>query len=88
VPKGVSFDHFTQEMVNTVFSHVNGSKRKSLNGKSPYDAFVYFFNEDVASLLGIRHIPAVDVVQDKRLLSTLKKTPPTDNRTDEPGLQS
>jgi len=84
VPKGESFDHFTQETVNTIFSHVNGIKRKSLNGKSPYDAFVYFFNEELASLLGIRHIPAVDVVQDKRLLKTLKKTPPTSNQADEP----
>ena len=88
VPKGESFDHFTQEIVNTVFSHVNGSRRKSLNGKSPYEAFVYFFNEEVASLLGICHIPAVDVVQDRRLLKTLKKSPPTSDRTDEPGLHS
>jgi len=88
VPRGDSFDHFTQEVVNTIFSHVNGIKRKSLNGKSPYDAFVYFFNEELASLLGIRHIPAVDVVQDKRLLKTLKKTPPTSNRADEPGTLS
>ena len=76
VPKGESFDYFTQEMVNTIFSHVNGSKRKSLNGKSPYEAFVYFFNVDVASLLGIRYVPAEDVVQDKRLLKMLRKTPP------------
>jgi hypothetical protein len=88
VPKGESFDHFTQETVNLIFSHVNGSKRKSLNGKSPYEAFVYFFNEEVASLLGISHIPAVDVIQDKRLLKTLKKTPPTNIRADEPDLRS
>jgi len=74
VPRGESFDSFTQETVNTIFSHVNGSKRKSLNGKSPYEAFVYFFNEEVASVLGIRHIPAEDVIQDKRLLKTLRKT--------------
>jgi IS30 family transposase len=73
-PKGESFDGFTQETVNTIFSHVNSSKRKSLNGKSPYEVFVYFFNEEVASILGIRHIPAEDVVQDKRLLKSLRKT--------------
>jgi IS30 family transposase len=83
VPKGESFDHFTQATVNTIFSHVNGSKRKSLNGKSPYEAFVYFFNDEVAALLGIRHIPAKDVVQDKRLLKTPKKTPPTNARNDD-----
>jgi IS30 family transposase len=86
VPKGESFDNFTQGMVNTIFSHVNSGKRKSLNGKSPYDAFVYFFDEDAASLLGIRHIPAEDVVQDKRLLKTPIKTPSSDSGQNEPGI--
>jgi len=88
VPKGESFDDFTQDTVNMIFSHVNGGKRKSLNGKSPYEAFVYFFNEEVASLLGISHIPAVNVIQDKRLLKTLKKTPPARNQADEPDSHS
>jgi len=74
VPKGETFDYFTQETVNTIFSHVNGGRRKSLNGKSPYDVFVYFFNEEVAKLLGIRHIPAEDVIQNTRLLKILKKS--------------
>jgi IS30 family transposase len=85
VPKGETFDYFTQDMLNTIFSHVNGSKRKSLNGKSPYDAFVYFFSEEVATLLGIRYVPPEDVIQDKRLLKKLKKTPLTDHRQDESG---
>jgi len=29
VPKGETFDYFTQDTVNTIFSHVNGSKRRS-----------------------------------------------------------
>jgi IS30 family transposase len=85
VPKGESFDDFSQDMVNTIFSHVNGSKRKILNGKSPYEAFVYFFNEETASLLGINHIPAEDVIQDKKLLTKLKKALPTDDRLTEAG---
>jgi IS30 family transposase len=88
VPKGETFDYFTQDMVNVIFSHVNGGKRKSLNGKSPYDAFTYFYNEEVASLLGIYHVSDKDVIQDKRLLKTLRKTPPASDRTDEPGSPS
>lgn len=88
VPKGESFDDFTQGMVDTIFSHVNGGKRKSLNGKSPYDAFVYFFDESTASLLGIRHIPAEDVVQDRRLLVALKKTPPLNPGQNKSGFKS
>jgi len=68
VPKGESFDHFTQETVNLVFSHVNGVKRKSLNGKSPYDVFTFTFGEKIASLLGITYIPAKDVIQSPNLL--------------------
>ena len=68
VPKGESFDHFTQETVNSVFSHVNGVKRKSLNGKSPYDVFSFTFGERIASLLGITHIPAKDVIQSPNML--------------------
>ena len=88
IPKGETFDYFTQEMLNTIFSHVNGSKRKSLRGKSPYETFVYFFNEEVASLLGIRHVPAEDVIQDKRLLKKLRKTPPVSDGCDETDLLS
>ena len=88
VPKGESFDWFTQDTVNAIFSHVNGGKRKSLNGKSPYEAFVYFFNEEAASLLGISHVPPENVIQDKRLLKTLKKAPPSGGRNKYPGTPS
>ena len=88
VPKGESFDWFTQDTINAIFSHVNGSKRKSLHGKSPYEAFVYFYNEEVASLLGVSHVPAEDVIQDKRLLKKLKKAPLATSRRCEPGLPS
>ena len=68
VPKGESFDHFTQETVNLIFSHVNSVKRKSLNGKTPYDMFSFMFSEDIASHLGIKAIPAEDVIQSPKLL--------------------
>lgn len=68
VPKGESFDHFTQETVNLIFSHVNSIKRKSLNGKTPYEMFSFIFGYNTASLLGIKEIPANDVVQSPKLL--------------------
>jgi IS30 family transposase len=70
VPKGSSFDAFTQETVNLIFSHVNGVKRKSLNGKSPYELFCFAYSERTASLLGISHIPGKEVVQSPKLLTT------------------
>jgi IS30 family transposase len=68
VPKGESFDGFSQETVNLVFSHVNSVKRKSLNGKTPYEMFSFVYGENIAALLGIRPVPAADVVQSPKLL--------------------
>ena len=68
VPKGESFDHFTQETVNLIFSHVNGTKRKILNGKTPFEMFSFMFGENIAALLGIINIPAADVMQSPKLL--------------------
>jgi IS30 family transposase len=68
VPKGESFDHFTQETVNLIFSHVNSVKRKSLNGKTPYEMFAFIFGETIASILGIKAISAHDVMQSPKLL--------------------
>jgi len=72
VPKGESFDGFTQETVNLIFSHVNSVKRKSLNGKTPYEVFSFMFGESTAALLGIKEISAADVVQSPKLLKNRK----------------
>lgn len=68
VPKGESFNDFTQETVNLILSHVNSVKRKSLNGKTPYEMFAFAYGEKLANLLGISQIPADEVIQSPRLL--------------------
>jgi IS30 family transposase len=82
VPKGKSFDNFTQGTVNLIFSHVNGIKRKSLNGKSPYETFTFLFDDKTAELLGIREIPADQVVQSPKLLASISKTPAATQHAD------
>lgn len=67
-PGGSSFDDFTQEIVNLIFSHVNSVKRKQFNGKSAYDMFTFAYSRELASALGISEIPAGDVVQSPKLL--------------------
>lgn len=69
VPKGNSFDDFTQDTVNLIFSHINGVKRKCLNGKSPYQMFSFLYDKSITSLLGISEIPAEDVIQSPKLLT-------------------
>jgi IS30 family transposase len=73
VPKGQSFDHFTQETVTRVFSHVNSVKRKIFHGKSPYELFTFTYSDMIARLLGVFPVPAEEVIQSPALLSSLPK---------------
>ena len=71
VPKGISFDDFTQDAVNLIFSHVNAVKRKQFNGKSAYDIFTFTYSAKLAEVLGITYIPPTEVIQSKLLLKKL-----------------
>ena len=71
VKTGTSFDEFTQETVNLIFSHVNAVKRKQFNGKSAYDMFSFYYSEVLASALGISFVPANEVVQSPKLLAKI-----------------
>ena len=68
VKTGTSFDDFSQETVNLIFSHVNAVKRKQFNGKSAYDMFSFYYSELLASALGIYFVPANEVIQSPKLL--------------------
>jgi len=72
VPKGTSFDSFSQQDVNLIFSHVNGVKRKIFGGKSPYEMFVFVYGETVAKEMGIEYISPEDVIQSPKLLLNIK----------------
>lgn len=68
VPKGESFEHFSQETVNLIFCHVNSVKRKIFNGKTPYEMFTFTYGKEVADILGIQPIAAELVLQSPKLL--------------------
>ena len=68
VPKGSSFDDFTQDTVDLIFSHVNSVSRAIYRGKTPFDMFSFLFEERFASLMGIKRIPPEQVVQSPDLL--------------------
>lgn len=69
VPAGTSFDDFSQDTVNLIFSHVNAVKRKQFNGKSAFDMFSFYYSTDLAAALGISFIPANKVIQSPKLLA-------------------
>lgn len=72
-PKGTSFNNFTQDALNIIFSHVNSTSRKIFNGKTPFEMFTYIYGEDLAEILGIKAIAPKDVMQTPALLKELKK---------------
>ena len=65
----MSFDDFTQETVDLIFSHVNAVSRSLYSGKSAYDMFSFLYPAGLAQCLGIRYIPADMVCQSPRLLN-------------------
>ena len=68
VPSGSSFDNFTQETVNLIFSHVNAVKRRQFHGKSAYDMFSFVYSRELAEALGISFVDPKDVIQSPKLL--------------------
>ena len=51
LPKGASFNCLKQEQIDRMLSHINSYPRESLDGKTPYDAFVSFYGERGRELL-------------------------------------
>lgn len=68
VESGTSFDNWTQDNVNLIFSHIDAVKRKQFNGKSSYDMFTFTYSKELAELLGISFIPPKEVIQTSKLL--------------------
>ena len=73
VPSGSSFDNFTQDTVNLIFSHVNAVKRKQFIGKSAYDMFTFTYSARLASVLGIAPVAPANVIQSPLLLKSISK---------------
>ena len=61
IPNGKSLKNLTQEDLNLMFSHINSTPRKVLNGKTPYEAFEFLYGNEILEKLNIRMI-AKDMV--------------------------
>ena len=72
VESGTSFDDWTQQNVDLIFSHINSVKRKQFNGKSAYDLFTFTYSKELADALGISFIAPKDVIQTSKLLKHLR----------------
>ena len=56
LPNGMNWYHLTQEKIDLIFSHINSVPRKSLGGKTPYEAFSFFYGEEILTKLNIQKI--------------------------------
>lgn len=67
-PKGKSFDDLTQDDISLMMSHINSYSREKLNDKSPFDIFGFLYGYDVLDKLGIKKIPANEILLNQSLL--------------------
>ena len=56
LPNGKSLKNLTQEDLNLMFSHINSTPRKVLNGKTPYEAFEFLYGKEILNKLNIQKI--------------------------------
>ena len=68
LPKGTSFDSFTQSDVNLMMDHINSYSRANLGDHSPYEMFRLFYGQEILELLGAHSIPPNDILLRPELL--------------------
>lgn len=68
LPKGSSFDDLTQKDIFLMMGHINLYKRKKLNNHSPYEAFSFYYGEDVLKKLGCSPVAAEIIILKPKLL--------------------
>lgn len=62
VPKGTSFEPYTQRDINRMMDNINSYGRQSLSDRSPWDMMAFLYGEDILKLLGSHKIRPNDVV--------------------------
>ena len=67
IPKGKSFNDYTQEDINKLMNHINSYKRASLGDKSPYEVFKLFYGEGILKALESEFVPPNDITLTPRL---------------------
>ena len=67
--KKKSMSNLTQDKLDLMFSHINSVPRKSLGGKTPYEAFEFFYGKDTLDKLNIQKIKEDEVTLQPYLLN-------------------
>ena len=56
IQKKKNMKDLTQDKLDLMFSHINSVPRKSLGGKTPYEAFEFFYGKETLDKLNIQKI--------------------------------
>ena len=62
IPKGRSLDVLTQAKVETLFPHISSHAREPNENRIPYDLMAGRFGEGVTETIGVKRMPAKDVL--------------------------
>lgn len=68
LPKGSSFDHLTQENINTLMNHINSYSRSKLGDKSPHESFKFFFGDELLRKMNAIAIAPNNIILKQTLL--------------------
>ena len=73
IPNKTSMNGISNEDLELVFSHINSTPRKSLNGRTPYELFELIYSSSITDLFGIKKLQRDEVVLTPYLLKLNKK---------------
>ena len=68
LPKGTDLGRYSQEQITLMMCHINSYARNSLGNKSPYDTFAFQYGETIVKKLGLRKIPADEIILSPALM--------------------
>ena len=73
IPKGHSFNEYTQDDINLMLNHINSVKRNSLNGNNPYELMKEFLPDEIINLFDIKEIEQKDIILKNKLFNYKNK---------------
>lgn len=73
IPKGISFDNYTQDDINLMINHINSVKRDSLSGCNPYYLMKEFLPKKIINLFDIEEINQKDIILKTKLFNCKNK---------------
>lgn len=69
IPKGVSFNDYTQEDINLMINHINSVPREKISNMSPYQLRTHYVPSIFFEKLNLIHINETDVILNKSLFN-------------------